>query len=351
MKIGHIPSISMCVIDNNYSLWYKGYGFSKLLTRQKPTKDTIYLIASVSKTVAATALMQLYEKGLFGLDDDVNDYLDFEVRNPNFPNIPVTFRMLLAHRSSLRNLPKDYFYSCYIKNLRNYPYPMIREMITPSGSLYNEIVWNSNPPGQYTDYTDIGYILIEHLIEVLSKQKFSDYCNQNIFTPLKMENTSFNLKALKRNQMAIPYSEIGRIFIPLPFVEGLYAVGGLRTTIEDFSHFVIAHMNGGMYNDVRILNESTINLMHSQQFLNNYYGGIKYGLGFRIWYGNVISKFRPYGHAGCGYGMTAYFGINSSNDRAVIFFMNKKFDFSRFIDTFVYFSIMGLLYFSDNTEF
>ena len=146
----------MCVIDSNYSMWYNGYGFSKFLARQKPTKDTIYLIASISKTVAATALMQLYEKGLFCLDDDVNDFLDFNVRNPDYPSVPVTFRMLLAHRSSLRNLPKEYFYSCYIKNYRNYPYPMIKEMITPNGSLYNDLVWNSYSPGHYADYTDIG---------------------------------------------------------------------------------------------------------------------------------------------------------------------------------------------------
>jgi CubicO group peptidase (beta-lactamase class C family) len=347
MKIGHVPSISMGVIDDNYSLYYKGYGFSRFLTRQKPTKDTIYLIASVSKTVAATALMQLYEKGFFDLDDDVNDYLDFNVRNPNHPNIPITFRMLLAHRSSLRNLPKNQFFICYIKNYFNYPYPMIREMITPNGSIYDENVWNSYSPGKYVDYTDMGYILIEHLIEVLSKQKFSDYCNQNIFIPLKMENTSFNLNNLKRKQLAVPYFEIGRIFIPLPFVEGVYAVGGLRTSIEDFSHYVIAHMNNGIYKGFRILNESTVNLMHSQQFLNNFYGGIKYGLGFRIWYGNILSSYKPYGHAGCGYGMTAYMGMNKSNDRAVIFFMNKAFDFSKIIDTVVYFKIMELLYFND----
>jgi CubicO group peptidase (beta-lactamase class C family) len=348
MKIGHVPSISMCVIDSNYSLWYKGYGYSKFLTRQKPTKDTIYLIASISKTVSATALMQLYEKGLFKLDDDVNNYLDFNVRNPYFPNVPVTFRMLLAHRSSLSgNVPKGYFYSSYIKNLRNYPYPMIREIITPNGSLYRDFIWNSYSPGRNADYADIGFILIEHLIEVLSKQKYSDYCKKNIFDPLDMKNTSFNLKDLKRNQLATPYFDIGRIFIPLPIVEGLYGIGGLRTSIDDFSHYVIAHMNDGVYENQRILNESTVDLMHSQQFLNIFYGGIKYGLGFRIWYGNRISKFSPYGHAGCGYGMTAYMGMNRSNDRAILFFMNRAFDFSKLIDIYVYFKIMELLYFND----
>lgn len=349
MKLAHVPSLSMCVIDDDFNLIYKGYGFSKILTGQRPTKDIIYLVASISKTVCATALMQLYEKGLFDLDDDVNKYLDFEVRNPNHPNVPVTFRMLLAHRSSLAgsNLSLDYIHYCFLRNPKKYPYPMIKEMIIPNGSLYKDFIWNSYTPGSHTDYSSISFILLEHLVEVLSKDKFSNYCKNNIFIPLKMENTSFNLHDLKRNQLAIPYIDFFRIFFPLPIVEGIYAAGGLRSSIEDFSHYVIAHMNGGVWNDVRILNESTVDLMHTQQYMNISHGEAIYGLGFRIWFGNILSRFKPYGHAGCGYGMTTYMGINKSNDRAVIFFMNKAFDFSKKIETFVYFSIMSLLYFNE----
>jgi len=349
MKLAHIPSLSMCVIDNDFSMWYKGYGFSKILVRQRPTKDIVYLMASISKTVCATALMQLYEKNLFDLDDDINKYLDFEVRNPNHPNVPITFRMLLAHRSSLAGLSLsiNYIYFCYLTHYNKYPYPMIREMITPNGSLYTDAVWNSFAPGTHTDYSSIGFILLEHLLEVISNNKYSNYCKNNIFKPLKMENTSFNLKDLNRKQLAIPYIDILRIFFPLPFVEGLYGVGGLRTSIEDLSHYVIAHMNGGVWNNVRILNESTVELMHTQQYQNSSPGEATFGLGFRIWFGNKLNRFKPYGHAGNGYGMTTYMGINKSNDRAVIFFMNKALDFSNTIDTFVYFKIMELLYFRD----
>ncbi len=59
------------------------------------------VIASISKTITATAVMQLWEQGLFELDDDVNDYLPFNVRNPNHPDVPITFRMLLTHTSSI----------------------------------------------------------------------------------------------------------------------------------------------------------------------------------------------------------------------------------------------------------
>ena len=344
MKLGRIPSLSMCIIKNDRVVWYKGYGYSKLLIRQKPTINIAYLVASISKTVTATALMQLYEQGLFDLDDDVNDYLDFEVRNPNYPDKSITFRMLLAHQSSLggsKLSPRYLLY--YLKNKNDYPYPMIKELIIPNGSLFINSVWNNYVPGLDSEYSGIGFMLLEHLVEVLSKQKFSNYCMENIIIPLKMGNTSFHLKDFKRSQLAISYIDIGRIYIPLPFAEGFYGVGGLRTSIEDLSHYVIAHMNGGVWNGIRILNESTVEIMHTPQYPNSSNGKTKFGLGWFIW--GEYMGINPHGHAGCGYGMTSTMEINASNDWAVLFFMNNAINFSNQKESYIYFKILELLFF------
>ena len=101
MKIGHRPSIATCIIHDDEVVWSKGYGYYDLENLKPTTEDILYLQASVSKTVTATALMQLYEKGLFDLDDDINDYLPFELRNPNHPDEHITIKMILSHRSSL----------------------------------------------------------------------------------------------------------------------------------------------------------------------------------------------------------------------------------------------------------
>jgi len=82
MKSGHMPSISMGIVKNNSLAWSKSYGYSNRLRKEKATNTTIYLAGSISKTVTGVALMQLYEQGLFDLDDDVNDYLPFSLRNP-----------------------------------------------------------------------------------------------------------------------------------------------------------------------------------------------------------------------------------------------------------------------------
>ena len=101
MRFAHKPSVSACVIVNESIVWSGGFGLYDIENNKMATTDPLYLMASISKTVTATALMQLYEKGHFDLDDDVNDFLPFSFRNPNYPENPITFRMLLSHRSSL----------------------------------------------------------------------------------------------------------------------------------------------------------------------------------------------------------------------------------------------------------
>ena len=67
------------------------------------TDSTLFFLASISKTFIGVALMQLWEDGLFGLDDDVSGYLPFEVQHFYFPTEPITFRMLLSHTSSIQD--------------------------------------------------------------------------------------------------------------------------------------------------------------------------------------------------------------------------------------------------------
>jgi len=95
MMIGRYPSFSGCIIKNDALVWSKGYGWAR--PGRRPTADTIYMAASISKTFTTTALLQLYEKKMFNLTDDVNRYLDFKVENPKFPGVNITFQMLLVH--------------------------------------------------------------------------------------------------------------------------------------------------------------------------------------------------------------------------------------------------------------
>jgi CubicO group peptidase (beta-lactamase class C family) len=89
--------LGACLIKDNKIVWQNSFGYAELEQKKPVAVTDIFQIASLSKVVTATALMQLYEKELFGLDDDINNYIPIKVRNPNFPDKPITFRMLLTH--------------------------------------------------------------------------------------------------------------------------------------------------------------------------------------------------------------------------------------------------------------
>ena len=122
------------------------------ISRSLPITDsTTYRIASISKTVAATALMQLYEQGRFKLDDDVNSALGFSLRNPNYPNDAITFWMVLSHTAGLTDgSGNDGFLSATGSSV----IPPISSLLIPSGSHYTSDMWLSKKPGTYFTYSN-----------------------------------------------------------------------------------------------------------------------------------------------------------------------------------------------------
>ena len=94
-------------------------------------------IGSISKTVVATAVMQLWEKGKFQLDDDVNERLPFAVRSPSHPDTPITYRLLLTHRSGIADSPAyGSSYACGDPSLPLEAW--LKAYLTPGGRYYEK---------------------------------------------------------------------------------------------------------------------------------------------------------------------------------------------------------------------
>ena len=92
MERSNFPGLAAAAFDSGRVVWVGTYGLSNVEDDEPVTEQTSFHLASVSKPVTATVLLSLHADGRFGLDDDINDYLPFEVRNPNHPSIPITFR-------------------------------------------------------------------------------------------------------------------------------------------------------------------------------------------------------------------------------------------------------------------
>lgn len=244
--------LSVVVVKDKKIVYSNTYGYNPDYSnpeKRDPIKDnSIYYIASVSKTFVGTAIMQLVEQGKLRLDDDVNQYLDFQVRNPYYAQVPITIRMLLSHQSSIK---KSATYTSFEK-LKSKQEIKIK-------SLFNNIM-----PGTAYDYSNLGFVLLGAVIEKVSGMRFDDYIDKNIMAPMGLYG-SFNVLKLDSNLFVRTYqynksknkfikqnsTYNQKLFPDKEYVKGystpsLRPAGGMMMSAKDLANYMIMHMNMGV---------------------------------------------------------------------------------------------------------
>jgi CubicO group peptidase (beta-lactamase class C family) len=322
-------------------------------TRQLPmNEDSKYRIASISKAVTALGLMKLYDQGLFQLDEDISDYLGYEVRNPNHPNVPITFRMLLSHTSSLQD---GGGYNGFLSaTLNQNPIPNISQLIVPGGSNYTSNMWRLETPGTYFAYSNVSSGVVGTLIEKISNQRFDLYMQEHILGPLGITG-SYNVSLLPEiDDVAVLYRNQGGWTPQVDNYQGVAPVmpdlsgylpgtnglrwgpqGGLRASAGELGKFLRFFMtNGSSVPD--FISSSTLDAMRTVEWNwtgnngDNYYGLFKrWGLGLH--HANTSNTdficlnqgFGTFiGHTGEAYGLVSEAYFNESNEVAFVFMHN-----------------------------
>lgn len=108
MKEFQAVGISAAVVKDGKIVYNQSFGYKNFETQTPLSNDDIMRIASISKSFTATSLLQLVDKGIISLDDDVSDLIGFRIRNPHHPDVPITLKMVLSHTASIRD-KEDYF--------------------------------------------------------------------------------------------------------------------------------------------------------------------------------------------------------------------------------------------------
>src|SRR5690606_7904897 len=103
MRAGGIPGAAAAIASERENAWVGTYGYADMESGRRVDEHTLFIMASISKTVAAARAMQLVEAGLLDLDEPVETYLGHPVRHPGYADIPITTRMLLTHTSGLED--------------------------------------------------------------------------------------------------------------------------------------------------------------------------------------------------------------------------------------------------------
>jgi CubicO group peptidase (beta-lactamase class C family) len=240
MYFQEIPTMSILIFKEGVILYESYNGKSNIAQGLALEENHLFMLASVSKVITATALLQLYEDGLFELDDNINDYLSFDVNVPNYSN-NITFRMLLTHTSGIADGPAmddQYYYGEGSPIALSY---FIENYLLPGGVYYDAFDnYYDFAPGSAYEYSNIGNALIGVLVEEISGIEFNSYCKQNIFNPLGMTNTFWRLDEIYQ-PIVTPYNLQGNQLQALQnYTFTDYPNGGLRSTGRDLFKFLSA---------------------------------------------------------------------------------------------------------------
>ncbi|MFT7614553.1 MAG: CubicO group peptidase (beta-lactamase class C family) [Parvicellaceae bacterium] len=266
MNTENLPSVSAVIVKDGEVVWMKSYGFSNVATSELATPQTPYMLASVSKTFTATAVMQCVEDGLIDLDADIDIYLPFSTRNPAHLSTPITTRMLLTHTSSVQDASVVDNYYAYgtdpIISLAN----VSQQYFAAAGSDFSAANFLAGQPGTVYEYSNMGNALAAYVVEAVTATLFYEYCDANIFDRLCMPNTSWRLSDYDTNDLAKPYKYAASVFTPYQhYTFADYPNGGLRTSVEDLANYLIMYQQNGIFNGDTLLQPSTVSTMLSFQ--------------------------------------------------------------------------------------
>lgn len=316
MELAHFPSLACCIVKNNATVFSEAYGLAdmRILHRKNATTDTVYPMGSISKSIAATSIMILNESGKLNLDENISKYLPFDFKNPKYPNINITARMLLAHQSSLKSLGAlNTLISCFNKDSLGWL----------EKHLKRKNAWFEYAPGENVSYATIDINILGYVIQNITGKSYSEFVEEKIFQPLKMYNTSYYLSDFDKSQVVRQYVWFNSVYLRAPFLpitEIMFPGGGARSTVNDMSHYLIMHTSGGVYDGVRILNKSSIDEMHRAQY-STLDEGHSHGLG---WYFiNYTENVTTGGHDGTHVGAYAVMKMRYSDNVGVLFFYNQ----------------------------
>lgn len=319
----HIPGLVASIVKYGDMIWSKGYGFASFNPDIPATEDTVFMLASVSKPITATALMQLYDEGKFDLHDPVNDYLPFEVKHSKYPDTDITFHMLLTHSSGIKDN-----WSVMHRYPGDPPISLGQYMLDylyPGGAFYNpDANFTKWEPGTKSKYSNIGGALVGYLVEAISGTSFEHYCQQNLFLPLGMVETSWFVSNLDPSNMAMPYIWNGYTYIPQGHYNAcFYPSSTLRTSASQLSRFLAAFVKNRYpiysMNDFRLLDCDTANMMVTPQIPE-----IDPDMGL-FWFQVIDSVGGKiyWGHAGGWYGAGTLMSFRPEDNIGVIILCNQ----------------------------
>jgi len=302
IKEGEIAGAEVLIFKNNNIIWHKNLGYRNYSSKSPLKKNSIYYIQSMTKPIISVAIMQLIEKGQLKLDDLAESYIP-EMKNLKVIIDPnkgidgpvkdierkITIKQLLTHTSGLSHGLGENLYEKQLFKL------MYNELFDPADYVKLEQRIEAlfkapliSQPGEkwyYSASTDLLALILQRI----TKNPINRYLKENIFDPLEMNDTGYNVNLNKEERIMMVHlkNEEGELILSptqVP-IQGNTLYGGthgLFSSIEDYLKFCRMILNNGKLNEKKILSKKSVKLMiknHVQNFLGSSRG---FGLGFGV---------------------------------------------------------------------
>lgn len=310
--------LSVAVVKDGKLVYTKAFGKQNIASGTPLKEDHVFRIASISKSFTATGIMQLIEAGKFTLDTDFSELIGFPVRNPNFPDQPITLRMVLSHTSSI-NDSQGYF---------------TFDVIDPSKNPDWAKSYNDYAPGSKYQYCNLNFNMAGAVIERFSGERFDEYIPGHILRPLGLYG-GYRIDALDSDRFAsiYTYNETEGTFREAPdayhprreelknYTIGVTTpvfspTGGMKISAPDLARYMTMHMNYGESNGVRIIGEASSREMQKAVLETSGYGLALTNTS------EYIPGEKMVGHTGSAYGLYSNMFFNPDKKFGVVLITN-----------------------------
>lgn len=304
LRSQHAPGMAVALMRHGKLVALRSYGIADLENNVPVTEETEFPIASITKQFTAAAVLQLAERGLLNLDDDISRFLpDYPVRNAG-----ITIRRLLNHTAGVRNLQD--LGARYWKQ-------------APMRATPQEVIdlFKSEPldfrPGTDYHYSNSGYILLGAVIEKASGESFGDYLSKNLLKPLGLQHTIYPETSALMPHRARGYWIRENAFINTAYYDDSqgFSMGGLYSDAEDLARWTDALHHG------RVLKPETYKEMITPEVLPN---GEKLSYGYGMELGEIDGK-RLLSHGGGGVGFIAQAIYIPEDELVIVVLTNTSF--------------------------
>lgn len=313
MRVGGIRGLAAAIVQGGVIARVYTRGMA---SETSPVDErTLFVTASVSKTFVGALLLELAEQGSLDLDAPLDDLLGFPARNPSFPAVPLTTRLLMTHTSGL----VDDF-----ATLAGYTVTDGMDPATTLDQLAREYLavpsHYDTEPGTAFAYCNAGFAVLGRIVEVASGRDLQALSGERLFAPLALDGAGWFYADVDAARLSTEYTWNARTDVYTAQPQRNYAhypATSLRISIIGLARWLLVHTRGGELDGVRVLDAASVEATRTVT-----YPSVRSNQAL-VWYYQTLGGRRWLGHSGSSIGASNQLLYDPLTGRGLVVLTNS----------------------------